>query len=461
MNRQQILALIRRPQSINAQQLRQLEQLLGRYPYFQGAHTLAARGKYNIGRPDARKNITLASLYATDKQRFKEFMSKKAKSVEAKPPGRYNPSKPQPVRKSIPPPPQPKSPTYVAKTLPEAEREKLVGEIMSELGSLRHNMQQFEHRADAQEPVRHYVDPQAAQQNISEESKSSQSPSVESPPSTEEKHKLEEEKYKLKEERRKLEEEKRKLEEERQLSSKETSRSISTERKEVEIGSLAQQPFPPPPVQVFFGNNPYPFQYPYNQNMSYNPPPVYPSFGGYTLPFMPPPALPPFSSAYPYVSPMYSLLSPVHPYGSPFPPASSTPASLQAQVPVQPTSSPPMGQSSASSLSPPSVPGQTQSHQHRTPSSSPQSEQKSIIERFIQNVSGEDASLSSDDLKKNSSDTLAYSSDISDSICSEELAELYRNQGHDARAIEIYHRLCEKYPEKSAYFVSRIREIKK
>ena len=437
MNRQQILALIRSPETMNARKLQQVERLLGQYPYFQGAHVLAARGKYRMRRPDARRNMTLASLYVTDKDQLKKFMSRKVKTVSVRPPGKYSPTKSRSPRKPPSVPTTPKPSTYVEKTLPNTERERLVGEVMSEVQALRHNMQQFEYSEEARERrTRDHID-YSAPSPPSNEKKDSQPFDTEVKDSTTKS----------------------------QLSSEKKDYFSSYEAEESRKRNLPQQPQQQPqpsfpsPVQVIFGSNLQQPQYPYGQGGSYNLPPSGTPYGGYTPSFFSPlPMFPPFVSAYPYVSPMYSLLSPVHPYGSPFPPSPPLPSPLQAQSPAQSSSS--TDQSSSSYL-PFSSTEKSQSVHSKTSTPPSQLEQKDIIERFIKNVSGKDTTFSSEDVKGSSSDPLGYSSNINDDICSEELAELYRNQGHDVRAIEIYHRLCEKYPEKSAYFVSKIREIKK
>ena len=110
MNRQQLLELIRRPAAMNAQRLQEVERLLRRYPYFQGARMLLARGKYHMRRADARRNITMASLYATDKQQFKQFMSQRKKPVSVRPPGNYKPGVAQPLKEATFYTPQARSP---------------------------------------------------------------------------------------------------------------------------------------------------------------------------------------------------------------------------------------------------------------------------------------------------------------------------------------------------------------
>lgn len=45
-------------------------------------------------------------------------------------------------------------------------------------------------------------------------------------------------------------------------------------------------------------------------------------------------------------------------------------------------------------------------------------------------------------------------------FCTETLARIYLEQGYGERAIDIYSRLCLRYPEKSVYFAALIDEIK-
>ena len=49
---------------------------------------------------------------------------------------------------------------------------------------------------------------------------------------------------------------------------------------------------------------------------------------------------------------------------------------------------------------------------------------------------------------------------ISEDIASENLAFLYEQQGHIDKAIEMFHKLNLKYPEKSSYFAAKILELK-
>ena len=48
-----------------------------------------------------------------------------------------------------------------------------------------------------------------------------------------------------------------------------------------------------------------------------------------------------------------------------------------------------------------------------------------------------------------------------DSFCTETLARIYLEQGYPQKAIDIYSRLCLRYPEKSVYFAALIDEINK
>ena len=148
MNRSQFLKLIRHPSSVNQQLLQQVDRLLNRYPYFQGAHVLIARTKYLMRSPGARKDINLASLYTTDRQLFKDFMSKKSTGVKANPPGNYSPtskaSSRTSKRLSLRTAPL-KRPDYVTPTLSSKAREELVNSVMQELESLKRNMDNFTH----------------------------------------------------------------------------------------------------------------------------------------------------------------------------------------------------------------------------------------------------------------------------------------------------------------------------
>lgn len=57
-------------------------------------------------------------------------------------------------------------------------------------------------------------------------------------------------------------------------------------------------------------------------------------------------------------------------------------------------------------------------------------------------------------------DLSSYSTSAKDDILTETLAEIYIKQGNKNKAISIFEKLHLKYPEKSAYFARRIKEIK-
>lgn len=85
-------------------------------------------------------------------------------------------------------------------------------------------------------------------------------------------------------------------------------------------------------------------------------------------------------------------------------------------------------------------------------------EQNSLIESFIKNES-QFSKKKPDANIENKDDLSEKSTTISDEIISENLAEIMINQGKTEKAIEIYKKLIWKFPQKKAYFASRIEDL--
>ena len=97
-----------------------------------------------------------------------------------------------------------------------------------------------------------------------------------------------------------------------------------------------------------------------------------------------------------------------------------------------------------------------------TPSEEPdERENDQIIDKFIsENPKIAKADKSKLDSGKNKEDLADKSSRFQADIGSEYLAEIYVEQGKTERAISIYEKLSLKFPEKKSYFVARIKELK-
>lgn len=86
-------------------------------------------------------------------------------------------------------------------------------------------------------------------------------------------------------------------------------------------------------------------------------------------------------------------------------------------------------------------------------------EQKEIIEKFI----SKEPSITAKPLKssENQPDLSETSTSFNEDLVSENLAQILVNQGKKSKAIDIYKKLIWKFPQKKAYFASRIEELQK
>lgn len=81
MNRQQFIDLVKNPALANAQTLRMIEEVVKRYPYFQGGHFLLA---YNLYREESLQypvQIRKASAYAADRSALKVLIDQAQQQV--------------------------------------------------------------------------------------------------------------------------------------------------------------------------------------------------------------------------------------------------------------------------------------------------------------------------------------------------------------------------------------------
>ena len=89
----------------------------------------------------------------------------------------------------------------------------------------------------------------------------------------------------------------------------------------------------------------------------------------------------------------------------------------------------------------------------------PHDEQKEIIENFI----NKEPSITAKPLKssENQPDLSEASTSFNEDLISENLAQILISQGKKNKAIDIYKKLIWKFPQKKAYFASRIEELQK
>ncbi len=80
-----------------------------------------------------------------------------------------------------------------------------------------------------------------------------------------------------------------------------------------------------------------------------------------------------------------------------------------------------------------------------------------LIDKFLK----EDPRIKvSKDLPEEQEDLSARSTSEDPQIATETLANVYLKQGNKEKALDIYEKLCLKFPQKSSYFAKKIIEIK-
>ncbi|MEL6558460.1 MAG: hypothetical protein AAFQ94_09765 [Bacteroidota bacterium] len=75
MNKQKFIELLREPSSISKDELSGLENVTRQYPYFQSAHLLLAKGSRIRKDPNTKKRISSAAVYCTDRTLLKKYIS--------------------------------------------------------------------------------------------------------------------------------------------------------------------------------------------------------------------------------------------------------------------------------------------------------------------------------------------------------------------------------------------------
>lgn len=90
---------------------------------------------------------------------------------------------------------------------------------------------------------------------------------------------------------------------------------------------------------------------------------------------------------------------------------------------------------------------------------SDKNENISLIDNFLQKQNVEKIKI--DTSKNKIEDFSVKSSQENEDLMTETLANIYIKQKHFSKAINIFEKLCLKYPEKSIYFAARIKEAEK
>lgn len=75
MNKQRFIEFLRNPAHLSEQNLHDLEELIGEYPYFQSARTLLAKGSRQIRSKNAARFVGSAAIYATDRALLKRYLN--------------------------------------------------------------------------------------------------------------------------------------------------------------------------------------------------------------------------------------------------------------------------------------------------------------------------------------------------------------------------------------------------
>jgi len=103
METDQFLAFVDDPASVNTESLKQFEELLTSYPYFQTAIMLYAYNLYQEDHPQYPYQIKKAAAYASDRKKLKrlidQYKLKKATPVSGQKPVKEEPEKKIPVRR--------------------------------------------------------------------------------------------------------------------------------------------------------------------------------------------------------------------------------------------------------------------------------------------------------------------------------------------------------------------------